>query len=222
MTPLIVIGCILAFLLLLLLTPIRLRAGYSAEKFTLYLGILFFRLNLSPDHLSEPTRRKKDKPSKAKKKEQPPKQKKQTDADREKPDMLKELLPLIRASGRAVRRIGRRLILYDIEIYGSIGSEDAHKTALLYGRVSAVVPLLISILNELCVVRTPTVRLAPDFTRGKSMWDISLALRIQPVTLLGAGISLLIAYLKHTRKQPAQGQKKRKGGHLHESATSHQ
>lgn len=223
MTALIVVGYILAFLLLLLLllllTPVRLRAGYRAEKITLYLGVLFFRFNLSPGRPEKPARRKDKKPGAEKKK--PAKKKEPAkDGAAEKPG-LKELSPLIRRSGKWVRFIGRHLILYDIEIYGSIGCEDAHKTAIACGRVGALVPALLAVLSELFDVRSPAVLIAPDFTRGKSEWDVSLSLRIQPLIPLIAAAGLFITYVKHIRKKPVHGQKKRKGGHLHESAASH-
>ena len=223
MTALIVIASILLFLLLLLLAPVSIRFSCCKGDIGLKLCYLFLRFDLSPEALAKKAERKAAKG--VKKEYRAQKKEADTKADKLKGagDTVKTVVSLLRASKGGLNLVRHNLVIYKLRLRIVVAREDAHQTAVAYGLVSTATAVALSIVGELFVLRPGNVHVSPDFTKDKSEYTVSVRARLQPLIVLIAAVKIALAYLKVVgQNKRARVRKKSKGGHLHESATSHQ
>jgi len=214
----IALGLLALLVLVLLLTLPSLRLHFSARDGEVKLSAhyLFLRYKILP-WLEKPEKKKKAK-KKTKKAKEPPE-------EEEKPDKAKETSlsqkweqyrPLIRKSGKVVRRLCKRVVIYKVHARVKICGEDAHQTALSYAKMASGATVLSQILGWVFTLKKSDIEILPDFIGQSSSYDISFRLRLRPVHMLTAGITMLSAYLKTSRR----GKKIRKGGKKYEPATA--
>lgn len=175
MTALYIIGAIIAVILLLLFLPIvRLRIDVG-EKVSVYLRAAGIKIMLFPQ--------KKKKAKKAKKTDKPQQKTKQTGEQPAKdglslsaddiPYILQTVNELV---SDIIYAISRKLTVRIIKLYVKIATDDAAKTAMIYGAASAAANALVGFLDEngkLSVKRKPQI--ICDFTGEKTEADIKLA-----------------------------------------------
>ena len=92
-------------------------------------------------------------------------------------------------AGKAVKLFGNQLVIKELKCVVLVATDDAAKTALRYGKVSAGVNIFCgAICNNFKVIERD-IRVNADFTKQKSEYDIYVNLNL---SLLA---SLLIAYV---------------------------
>ena len=224
---LIVLLAVLAAVALLLALRVRLIITYRTEL-CIRLRVLFLRFTLYP-------RKKKIKPKKysprkqaraekwaaekaarraakraAKKKKQ---QKKKGAASLAPPKKktLPERIRLIRALCAAlIRRTHKHLRLHMARLHVRIGTDDAAKTAVLYGAVSQAISHLLFALDKITRLRAvePQVAVIADFGNEKTTADIKLVISIRVwgvlATALGVGLSYAKNKLFKGKKRPSK------------------
>lgn len=218
MTALNIAVLVLLFLGILLFAPVSLRFAYENKKMRATVHYLFIRLNFSPEALTKRAEKKavrevKEEYKEKEKKEKPPK------AAR---DTAKTVWELIKSSKKGFRILRKHLIFYKIKIRILAGGEDAAETAILYGRLCALIANGISLLGVLFAVREPEIAIAPDFLSGKSVYDLRFRVRISPWYVLRALLYIVVRFLKITggAQKNKKKREKNKGGKHHEPTAS--
>lgn len=204
MLALIIIGCILAFLALLLLLPVGFRADYDAQGLRLRLKVACFRFLLYPGR-EKPKKEKKRKEKRAKGDTAQPSQEEQGDKGK-KPGDLKWLLELIQPGLVALGKLRRKLKITLMRVDYSIGgASDPADAAIRYGIISAGGGVLFPLLNTAFDVRHWDVNVGVDFQREQSLvilaaeggWRLGTLVRI----LLTLGLCAFQAYRKQQNQK---------------------
>lgn len=221
MTALIVVGSILLFLLLLLLSPVVLRFSYHDGAARVSAQYLFILFDFSPEAAAERAEQK----AKRAVKDEYKKQKKEGKAKAKKTeaasDTVKTVWALLKASRRALNILRRHLVFYKIRLNITVGGEDAHDIATAYGNMCALVSNGLSVLDSLFVVREPEVSIQADFLAPKTVYEARFRLRISPLFVVSAALVLLLRFIK-VRNENKIKREKVKGGKHHEPANTHQ
>ena len=209
-----VLGAILLVLLLCCFS-VRLHLSYISGEIKATAHYLFIRYRLLPE--------KPEKPGKPKK---PKKKKKQETVEAtpgKKREPLRESLeryrPLLSAAKENLRKLCKRIIIYNVDAQVGLASADAHKTALLYTKTANFLNILLILLKELFTVKIKSLLVSPDFTGDKSSADISLWIRIRPIVVIPIGIVLFLAYLK-TLSYDKSKKSQLKGGNQYEQSSN--
>jgi len=197
-----ILGGIFLLLLFLMCTPISISATYAHDMFRVYLSYLFLRFNLSPEKLSDMLEKQieKKKPLKDedendenddKESDENGKNKKKRDAS----ENIAIALELLKGAGNSWNILRKHILFDNIKFYAVVCSEDAHKTATGYAKLSNVVLAVLAVLQQTFVVKKPAVFIQPDFAHTKSRYDISLRVRLRPIFALAASINLLWRFI---------------------------
>ncbi|MDR2932586.1 MAG: DUF2953 domain-containing protein, partial [Oscillospiraceae bacterium] len=187
MLALSVIGCILAAILVMLLIPIHARFFYDCAVMKAHVRYLFIKYRFFP----EKTGKKAVKKAEKKTEKEYDKQKQEEEAEpgglKATLDTVKTLYTLLKSSTWALDYIRRRMVIYGVRVLVTVGGPDAHQTAVSYGRLSSAVYLGIEVLGRVFTIKTPDIRMAPDFLTESTKCEIAFGLRIQPMALVIAG-----------------------------------
>lgn len=194
-----VLCTLLLLLVVVLLTPVRVRWAYDRGALSLWVRFGPVKLQLfprkeKPEQPPKAGEEKKKKRKKKEKKEKPPGPK----INREQIFYSIETLPPI--LGRALRRTGRRLRVGPLKVHLLVAGGDPADTALLYGRLEAALGAGLPALHRLVHVRDQDIRLFLDFQeeRMDCIADVGISLRPWDLVSVGlrAGGSLLKWYLR--------------------------
>ena len=181
---LIVIASIVLLIALLLHSRIRVRVIYNEKTFSAYAYWLFLRFNLNSDDedsslLSEELLGNglfQDETDKAVKKEG-------------KPVFVSwKIERITRILGRLFNRLPDVLTLKTRRVVVTVGTDDAAKTAMLYGAVSTGLAALLEVIDRnIATVKTKNrdvVDVRADFVGGKTTFDINILLILHLFTYL--------------------------------------
>lgn len=186
MVALYVICGILLLLILLLLLPVGIRIKYDKE-FYLFASIGFIKLRLIPARqkkirISDYSERKLERQRKKQEKKAAKKEKKQAGAKREKkdnvlvsrlknidtaPDMIEQLYDMLMLVSD---KFAKRLTVDLFQLDAIIGSDNAAKTAVIYGGACSLAGCLSAFLDQHMSLKkrnAASIRIAPDFLAEK-------------------------------------------------------
>ena len=205
-TPLLVIGAILLFLLILFFLPVRLTVSYR-ERVALHLGVLFLSFRLYPKR-----KRQKKQPRIAKKHKKAPKRAKKSKSSAAKAEprpkpTLEENLQLVRALTAAVlRKTGKHLRLRTARLHVSVATDDAAKTAILFGAVSGAVALLLDGLSHVTRLRSAkeSVLVRADYLSERSSADVRLVFSLNLYGALCIAIAAVATLHAHRKRRAAK------------------
>ena len=181
---LIVIASIVLLIVLLLHSRIRVRVIYNEKTFSAYAYWLFLRFNLNSDDedsslLSEELLGNglfQDETDKAFKKEGKP------------VFVTWKIERITRILGRLFNRLPDVLTLKTRRVVVTVGTDDAAKTAMLYGAVSTGLAALLEVIDRnIATVKTKNrdvVDVRADFVGGKTTFDINILLVLHLFTYL--------------------------------------
>ena len=181
---LIVIASIVLLIVLLLHSRIRVRVIYNEKTFSAYAYWLFLRFNLNSDDedsslLSEELLGNglfQDETDKAVKKEGKP------------VFVTWKIERITRILGRLFNRLPDVLTLKTRRVVVTVGTDDAAKTAMLYGAVSTGLAALLEVIDRnIATVKTKNrdvVDVRADFVGGKTTFDINILLVLHLFTYL--------------------------------------
>ncbi len=202
MIALYIIGGILLLLIILLIIPVGIRIKYDKE-FSLYITAGFIKYRVIPgrqkkikisDYSEKKMRRKAEK-ARRKEEKKAKKKKPETTEKKEKkdsvlvsrlknfdtaPDMIEQLYDmLLIVSDRFAKRLTVKIFRLD----AIIGSDNAAKTAILFGGAMSLASCLSAFLDQHMNVkkrRGATINIAPDFLAEKPVVyaDVSMTVRL--------------------------------------------
>ncbi len=192
MTALIIIGAILAVIALLLFLPVHITAAVKDEA-KVFLRILFVKIKLFPV---------KEKPEK-KKKEQKPKQEKPKEKTEKKEKEKRDIPSLIHSVadilGVFLRQFSKHVKIKVLRYKIIIGTDDAAKTALLYGAAEQATAYLFAVLGENAkfTFSKKNSLVWADFTSEKTTADVKIDVSISVFGALAMLVPTYVAYARN-------------------------
>ena len=188
MTALCIIGGVLLFFVWLFTRKLHIGAGFADDPF-LYVRILFLKLRLPPEKAAHTEENPKEQTTEKGRKKKAKKEKEKAALPKKAvgeyitifTDALKEL----------VHKLKRYLFLEKYIIKADIGTDDAAKTAILYGAASnAAAQLWMLVCSLKRRTRNPKLiytEIKPDFIAEQTDFyaDIELSIRLWQILSLG-------------------------------------
>lgn len=192
---------ILAFLLLLLFTPVKVEAVFRENVLSLRLRLLWlFPIRILPAKEKKPEKEKPPKkPKKSKKSKEKKQEKKHLLSGKAPPKnpveqvldilgLVNDLLPGLTGS---MGYILRRLTLSRCRVALIVSGEEADEVGISCGRAYAVAYAAQSALRGAIRVKEFVFNVLPDFISGQNVADAEVTVQLRPSTLLAGGLLLL-------------------------------
>lgn len=197
---------VLLLIVFILSLSIRFHVQYLNNVPAAYVKILCFKLPLYP---SKP--KKKTKKTKVKKK-----QRKKTSAPEEKPkqslgDIRSGVGTVIDIITALLEKFLSSLTVTATRIHISVGSDNAAKTALLYGGICQGVSYLIELLDNVARLKTHKntyIHVGCDFSSEETVAEIHLVLSMRVYRIIGHGFRVLKLLIKQKIKNESNKFKK--------------
>ena len=198
---LIVFGSLALLILLLLLSHVRIRIFADETRSGLRLSWFFIKKKMKVEDASDlfegHKRKKPKKPVKEEPEELP-------EDDAKKVPLSRQIERITRLLGRIVDRLHGALTLRTRRLIVTVSTDDAAKTALLYGAVSAALAGLIEFLdNSVAQIKTrgrDVIEVRADFVSGKSKANIDLVLSARVSRILRILFTFLTSGVGKKRK----------------------
>ena len=175
-----VLAGILAFILLILAARIGVMVQYSQDGLFVYALAGPVRVKVYPRPEKGP-KKKKEKPPKAPDEEKP---KKGGAAHK-----LKAGLSII---GPIMAQVKRRLVISELILHYTVATDDAAKTAFLYGGAHVAVSQILPMLRYHFRVKKQDVRIGADFDSGEDLVFVQVKIVISVWGALCLGLYTLI------------------------------
>lgn len=197
MTALCIIGGVLLFFVWLFTRKLHIGAGFADDPF-LYVRILFLKLRLPPEKAAHTEENPKEQTSEKGRKKKAKKEKEKAALPKKAvgeyitifTDALKEL----------VHKLKKYLFLEKYIIKADIGTDDAAKTAILYGAASnAAAQLWMLVCSLKRRTRNPKLiytEIKPDFIAEQTDFYADIELSIRLWQILSLGMTALGVYKK--------------------------
>lgn len=186
---------LVALFAVLLLIPVKIRASYEDGAPSLRVRYGPVKLQLFPIE----KQKEEKKPPKPKEKKEKPEKKKKPKAKINMDQILYALEKLPPILGRAMRRMGRSILVEPLKIHILVAGNDPADMALLYGRLEAAFSAGLPFLHKIMRIKEQDIRLFLDFTEIKMDFiaDVGVVLRPGSLAWIGlrAGGSLLRWFL---------------------------
>lgn len=132
------------------------------------------------------------------------KDKKKKESLSEKLDKVKDIVEKVKLiwgfSEKHLRRVFTHIYLDKLFIDFIIAGEDAHKTAVAYGTVSAALYNVIPAVRMLFPITFKTVDVVCDFDRKEPVYDCGVNITMRVSTLLSAAFGILFGFLANYKK----------------------
>ena len=213
----IVLGSIALFLCLLLLCPLKLSLWYG-EDLTLKIGYGPIRIRILPQK-EQPEKIKKEKKPK---KEPPSEEKEPTFFQRLKEQhgisgLLRFATDVTKLAASTMKKLFSHVVVYHLRGDIRLSAGDAADTAILYGRVCAVLQPCMTVLLPLVPKKKRkdvTMQVSPDFVSEDSHISVYAQAGIKPLFLLSTVFGALFRCIKiylaanKTAKERAEEQTK--------------
>lgn len=207
---LIVFGSLLLLLSLLLLSHVRLRITMNENGSRFRVRWLLIRRTMNVEdasHLLSRGIKEEPEPEKTEEQEETDEAK---DKDKKKVPLSRQIARITRLFGRIFDRLPGVLTLRARRVIVIVSTDDAAKTALLYGAVSASLAALTEVIDRsVATVKTgrrDEIDVRADFISGKTRAEIDLTLSARVVGML----RILFVFLTFRSSKKKAEQKKKK------------
>ncbi len=200
MKALLIILGIIAFILILLMIPVRIKLDYG-EKTTLRLGYFFLSFRIYPAKEKKPGKKKKT-PEKKKEEEKKKPQKKKTGKLKQLLDKhgADGLIEILKEAAKIVTELlgglARHLYFTRFNVRICVVGEDAADTAVKYGYVCSAVYLPIAVLSEHSVIKKHSEDISAGFLAEKTAAELELTAKIRPLFLIPILLKALIGLVR--------------------------
>lgn len=242
MTGWIIFGCVVLFLIILFRQSVTVTVDYE-NKLDVKVKFLFFTIYPTKPKKKKPKKEKKQKKKKsdnvteekvsnsAEKSEDEASDTSDSadkpEADTEKADSKKEkkkkkftlddvqmIMDYVESAWPPVKKLFKKIRWYDVYVDWVVASDDAAKTALMYGGICSFLYPFFKWLTTYFTAHVKEVNIEPDFSKEKQDIFIYFVLKLRLSTALACVIWLawrvLKTYLKYSQgSEPAQKPKKK-------------
>lgn len=213
MTALIVWGCILLFLLILLMSRATVIIDYRGDiRLTIkYFGITVFKRPSEKKSKKKPQKSGKKDKGEEDEEEEPDKKEKKKKPKKPLPtfDELMELVRLALDSlGKPLKRILKRVTFSHLSFTAVCGGSDAAKAAINYGAVNAALCSALNLIDTFFTLKAPDhLQVDVDFYEEKTELDLYFEIRTTVASVLAFPFSLIgraiINYVKRAGARSA-------------------
>lgn len=191
---------IFALLLVALMIPANLRVSYEQGAFCVTLRYARRSIALYPREKSAPEQKKSSKKESAQKAE---KEKRRITSEQLRYTL--DVLPPVLL--RALKRTGRGIRITPLKIHILVATGDPADTAILYGKIEAVLAAALPVLHQHLKIEEQDIRLFPDFCEETMDYIADVGISLRPFTLLitvlcaaGGIVKWLIGFQKRAAK----------------------
>ncbi len=164
--------------------------------------MLFFKIKILPD---KDNKFDVSKLKKKKKENQPPIIKNIKDAEADSPSLLDKLNSIREIITIVFNEFKSYLHVKLTKIHVSVATDDAAKTAILYGAVSTAVACIVDLIDEITnlkPLKDSSIYVEPSFLTSKTELDLNITLYISVWGLINASLKSLIQYyISNNRKE---------------------
>lgn len=181
-----IFAAILLLLLLFLSLPLRIRVS-AGEDIFVGLRYLWVKKQLFP----KPSKKEAPVSQTAETPQKPKKEKAKTKLSQSPKELFELAILLLGGIKKPVRKLLKRTSIAGISVSLVIGGQDAHKTALLFGNVNTAVYNALCALDRIFTLRVKRIDIRPDFCGENFKYDCEAELRVFPIAVLAAAVSLL-------------------------------
>jgi len=215
-TALYIVLGISALLFVLLLVPVRLSLIFK-DELSLTLSYLFFRFSLYPrekrvklsDYTPRKLRKKKKKLRQKRQLEKISEAKKAKKPQKTLTQRLRQLRLILAILKNTYKNILSAVRIRVVRLYVTVATDDAAKTALLYGAAAQSTAYLLSLLRSYTktTVKRGGADVFANFCETESTLDASIVFSARPLALLCLGLRASFLFLKLKQKQPDKNTK---------------
>ncbi len=169
--------CLIVLIVLLMLVRIRFSVYYDGDGMRSYLKILAFKIKIPPDKKKVKTKKTESAPAKK----------------GGSLDNLKVILtPAVKTLGRAVSFIRIDKLAGKI----TLASDDAFKTAMMFGGAAAGAGILLPILENNFKIKKKDIEVNADFEATEPMAKLTAHVSIAVWQVLALGVIFTFNYIK--------------------------
>ena len=190
---LIIIGVLVCAYLLLLL-PLIVTADIGDEP-TVFLKYLCFKFRLYPNKPKKQKAKKKDQPNAPAKYD-----KKKKTQSKSISHYIDKYGDLVKSTFKAIGKLANHLKVNRMEIYVTVGDEDAAKVAIEYGAVCATLYPVLGFLDSKLDIKQSEVSIKPDYDSKTSKGSFYADVRIRAFHVLGAVFGLISGLIKYQKQ----------------------
>jgi len=183
------LGILLLALVIVLRIPVHVRASYDQGEMAAWVRFGPVKIQVFPP---KPAKKEaasdEGTPDKARKKAKKEPKKKKPKAKINFDQILysvEELPPILL---RALRRVGRRVVVEPLKVHLLVAGLDPADTALLFGKLEAALAASLPSLHQTVRIREPDIRLFLDFSAERMDCIADVGVSIRPWDLLSVGI----------------------------------
>lgn len=175
---------IVALVLLLLLVRIKFLVSYDASGFAAMLKILFYKMKIPPE--------KKSKPKPVKKEQE----------EKKKGAPMSELKDVIGIGFKMLGKVLRTIRVDRLNAEVTIASDDAFKTAMMFGATAAGCGILIPPIENNFNIKKKSINVNADFDAKETLvsFDAKVSVAIWQILLLGVTFVWRYVKLKNTKE----------------------
>ena len=216
----IILFIVLAVIAVILLAPIKLRIKYEAEP-QISLRFLFLKYRIFPKKQPKKKMSRKDFLSKLfeKRKRRASVAKKASAAHKKKKSSASDILEFIKSASDFLKKmLGsflKRAKIKVSEINIVVATEEASKTAIMYGVISQAVAYLLQLLDNFTKLKKAykgSICVVPDFTREDSSIKLDICLQYRLLNASGLLLSALLYVMKNPGLFKYKNKKSTKNG----------
>lgn len=188
-------------IIVLVAAILAMRVGISIvleDELCVYLRVLLLKFRLYPAKKKRESTKKYKKKKVKKKKPSTVVRKSDTEL-KQKPPLNETIKTVTELLGVFSRAFAKHLHVRLAKIYIRIGTEDAAKTAILYGAVSGAVTCLIDTIDSITSIsslRCSEISVEPDFLSDRSVARLNISLSLSVFGALAVLLKTLFRYLK--------------------------
>lgn len=211
----------LALIIFVLFLKVRLCLIFENDL-VVRIKILLFNIDLFPkkqkklkpsDYSLKKLERKQKKLAKKQKKKQPQEKiEPQPTAKPAKAEKIKDVLDIVKiVLENVMSPFGKYLKVEIIKLYVRIGTDDAARTALVYGLVSQTASYIIGLLSHLTNVdikKKNSINISPDFLSETSEAAINITLGLRGWHALVLATKFFMGYIKHKYNKTLKSEEK--------------
>lgn len=216
MTALIIILAIILLFAILLNSPFRIFISYIDKTPNISIKYLFFKKNILPKNEENPSKKDKVKYEKKSKK----KNKKNSDDNTEEKkkkgifpkknsERLQFIINIMKASGKALRAITKRIKIRKLCIDFDISDEDACECAVKFGKMNMAVFNIYSFASEFLNIKKDHIKINCVYNKPESVYNASLIVKVSPAAAILTGFAFIFSFLVNTIKTKMKSRKKR-------------
>lgn len=101
------------------------------------------------------------------------------------------------SSKKGLKKLFLHIYFEDIVVDFTIAGDDAYKTAVNYGRISAAVYNIIAVMSEIFKTKVRSVDIVCDFVGTKSVYNGEVKITIRPSTILSVVFMILFGLIRN-------------------------